>query len=582
MPNTLFYGDNLEVLRRHGRDETVDLCYIDPPFNSKRNYNQIYNNIGGEDRAQAQAFTDTWVWDEHAMQGFEEIIANDSGRFQGQTVQLIKGLHSVLKEGSLLAYLVHITLRVVEIHRLLKTTGSFYLHCDPTASHYLKIVCDSIFCSQGGDFKSEVVWRRTGSHNKAQRYAPIHDVIFFYTKSARYTWNNPKRPYMQGHVDENFIKDEKGYRTDYYGNVLTGSGTRGGESGKPWRGVNPTEKGRHWAIPGAVVEEIDEDLSGLTQHQKLDRLVELGFITIDPTQAWPIYARYIKSTDGQPVPDIWAFQPHTSGTVFGTTDGIDEDVRWLSTKDSERLGYPTQKPEGLLQRIIEASSNKGDLILDAYGGCGTTIAVAQRLKREWIGIDITYQSISLILRRLENAFGATSLSKIILNGIPQDMESAVALAHKQDDRVRKEFEKWAVLTFTNNRAVINDKKGADQGIDGRAYFLTGKRDNAKIIFQVKSGHVKRGDIATLRGDMGRENAVIGVLVTLEPPTGAMVKEAKAAGQYKHELMGRSYDTIQIVTIEDVLDGKRLDIPMSLEVLKAAQREVEDKQLVLGV
>jgi len=582
VPNTLFYGDNLEVLRRHGRDETVDLCYIDPPFNSKRNYNQIYNNIGGEDRAQAQAFTDTWIWDDHAIQGFEEVIANDRGRFQGQTVQLIKGLHSVLKEGSLLAYLVHITLRVVEIYRLLKPTGSFYLHCDPTASHYLKIVCDSIFCSQGGDFKSEIVWRRTGSHNKTQRYAPIHDIIFFYTKSSKYTWNNPKRPYMQGHVDENFIKDDQGYRTNYYGNVLTGSGIRGGESGKSWRGINPTEKGRHWAIPGAVIEEIDEDLSELTQHEKLDRLVELGYISIDPTQAWPIYARYIKSTDGQPVPDIWAYQPYTSGTVFGTTDGIDEDVRWLATKDSERLGYPTQKPEGLLQRIIETSSNKGDVVLDAYGGCGTTIAVAQRLKREWIGIDITYQSISLVLRRLEKAFGADSLSKVILNGIPQDIQSAVALANKKDDRVRKEFEKWAVLTFTNNRAVINDKKGADQGIDGRAYFLTGKRDNAKVIFQVKSGHVKRGDIATLRGDMGRENAVIGVLITLEQATGAMVKEAKAAGQYKHELMGRTYDTIQIVTIEEVLDGKRLDIPMSLEVLKAAQREVEDKQMILGV
>lgn len=578
--NLLYYGDNLDVLRQRIKDESVNLVYIDPPFNSKRNYNQIYNNIGAEDRAQAQAFIDTWVWDTHATEGFEQILTNYQGRFQAQTIELMKGLRNVLKEGSLLAYLVSVTLRITEMSRVLKQTGSFYLHCDPTASHYLKIVCDSIFCSQGGDFKSEIVWRRTGSHNKMQRYAPIHDIILFYTKSGSYTWNNPKRPYMKGHIEEYFVHDEKGYRTNYYGNVLTGSGIRGGDSGKPWRGINPTEKGRHWAIPGAVLEEIDEDLSGLTQHQKLDRLVELGYITIDSDQAWPMYERYLKSTDGQPVPDIWAFQPYTGGTVFGTHERIDEDIRWLSTKDRERLGYPTQKPEGLLERIIRASSNKGDVILDAYCGCGTTVVVAQQLERCWIGIDITYQSVSLILRRLE-AFGQKVLDSITLNGIPRDMESAVALAHKKDDRVRKEFEKWAVLTYTNNRAIISQKKGADQGIDGIAYFMVSKTNNEKIIFQVKSGSIGAKDIRDLRGTIEQERAPLGVFLTLQEPTQPMMSAAHAAGIYKHPLMGRTYDRIQIVTIRDMIErGQRLEMPLTHDVLKSAEPEATAIQLEL--
>lgn len=253
----------------------------------------------------------------------------------------------------------------------------------------------------------------------------------------------------------------------------------------------------------------------------------------------------------------------------------------LSPTSFERLGYPTQKPEALLQRIIEASSDEGDTVLDAYAGCGTTVAVAQRINRKWIGMDITYQSISLMLRRLEHSFGKTVLDGITIDGIPRDMASAEALAHKKDDRLRKEFEKWAVLTYTNNRAVINEKKGADSGIDARGYFLTAKDDNAKIIFQVKSGGVKRGDIATLRGDMGRDKAALAVLITLEEPSKPMLNEAKAAGRYRHDTMGRDYDQISIVTIREIMeDGKRLEIPMSVEVLKAAQKAVADKQMSL--
>ena len=474
--STLFYGDNLDVLRKHIKDETIDLCYIDPPFNSKRNYNQIYNRIGSEDRAQSQAFVDTWSWNGHAEDGYAEILGNPDGRFSTQTVELFKGLQGVLKKDSLLSYLVSIALRATEIRRVLKPTGSFYLHCDPTSSHYLKIVLDSIFVAQGGDFLNEVIWNYQTGGASRRHYAKKHDVLLFYTKSENYTFNPEavREP-----------RTEKSMK----------------------RAQNPT---------GARISSDDT--------MKL------------PTDVFQIPA--------------------------------------LNPMSKERLGYPTQKPEELLERVIMASSNQGDVVLDAYCGCGTTIAVAQRLGREWIGIDITYQSISLIMRRLEGQAGTTrwpAVEKDIkLGGVPRDMASATALAHKKDDRVRKEFEKWAVLTYTNNRARINEKKGADAGIDGVVHFMVSADNNAKAVLQVKSGGVGRGDIAKLRGDMAREGAVLAFLVTLEEPTAPMIAEASGAGRYHHELMGKNYDSIQIVTIRDIIENNhRLDLPMVYEVLKAA-------------
>lgn len=487
--DTLYYGDNLDVLRRKVGSGTVDLCYIDPPFNSKRNYNQIYNNVGSEDRAQAQAFTDTWVWDDHAIAGFDEILGNASGRFQPKLVDLIKGLAPVLGKGSLLAYLVSMSLRITEIHRVLKATGSFYLHCDPTSSHYLKLVLDAIFCSSGGDFQNEIDWCYKSGGASKHHFSRKHDVLLFYTKSGKYTFN---------------YQTEKSYN----------------------RGLRP------YHFKG--VEEFKD---------------EIGWHTLVGMK------------------DYW-------------------NIDMVGRTSAERLGYPTQKPEALLDRVIEASSNIGDLVLDvvldAYCGCGTTIASAQRLKRKWIGIDITYQSVSLVIRRLEKTFGPKVLAGIVTDGIPRDMESVVALAHKKDDRLRKEFEKWAVLTFSNNRAVINEKKGADAGIDGTAYFLTGKDENAKIIFQVKSGGVKRGDIATLRGDMARENAELGYLITLENPSGPMKAEAKGADQYQHPLMKRPYDKISIVTAQEIVEqNKRLEMPLSIEVVPSAKRisSAEQRELL---
>ena len=367
--NQLFYGDNLEVLRSTKiQPESVDLCYIDPPFNSQRTYNQIYNNVGMEDRAQAQAFVDTWVWDDRAIAGFNEVIDNASGRFQPRLVELIKGLHSVLSEGSLLAYLVSMSLRITEIHRLLKRQGVFFLHCDPTSGHYLKLVMDAIFCTQGGEFLNEIIWRRTRAHNdrKLKKFGAIHDTIFFYSKSGvwPFTVQFSKR-------DKNAPKTHDLYRhTDgklYRKGDCRAPGNRGPLY--EWNGHK-----RHWRFSPEEREKLIADRRIVYSKNGMPRVLR----PVDPEK-------------GSPLQDIWAdIDPPNSGS-------------------DESLGYQTQKPESLLERIIQSCTKEGDTILDAYCGCGTSVAVAQRLNRKWIGIDITYQSISLVLRRLEDTFGDTAL-----------------------------------------------------------------------------------------------------------------------------------------------------------------------------
>ena len=581
LKNKFYYGDNLDVLRKYIKDETVDLCYIDPPFNSKRNYNQIYNNIGKEDQAQAQAFVDTWTWDESAAHGYDEITTNSRALLSTQTIDLIIGLEKVLGRGSLLSYLVSITLRISEIYRVLKSTGSFYLHCDPTASHYLKIIVDSIFCSQKGIFQNEIIWRRTSSHNSRRSYGPIHDVILFYTKTNNYTFNIVRRPYMSGHVKTRYSLDINGdLKFTSGGNVLSGAGKTNGDSGKPWRGFNPSSKNRHWAVPGFLTEDLDEEFNDLPLLDKLEELYKMGRIEIKANTEWPTPVRFLKQGDGQPIQDIWTYQPYTEGTVYGTKQGIDVDVSWLGTTDPERLGYPTQKPEGLLERLINASTNKGDLILDAYCGCGTTVSVAEKLKRKWIGIDITYQSISLMLKRLEDTFGNKILNTIELNGVPKDFNSAEALAHKKEDKVRKEFEKWAVLTYSNNRAVINDKKGGDGGIDGVGYILdtneVNKQEHKKIIISVKSDKKLNPTVVRdLNGTIERENAAMGFLLTLYPMDN-LVKESKRYGLYKNKLFDQDYQKIQIISAQELLNGIRMLLPSTQNVLKKAKRNNDEE------
>ncbi|CAM3285745.1 Methyltransferase [Sphingomonas antarctica] len=499
--NELYYGDNLDVLRRKIASESVDLCYIDPPFNSKRNYFQIYNNQGGEDRAQAQAFVDTWEWGDEANDGIAwitDIAQLQSGRLTEQTVELLRGLEKVLKRGSLLAYLIHMTLRIVEIRRVLKPTGTFYLHCDPTASHYLKLILDAVFCGQGGDFRNEIIWSYESGGRAKSDFARKHDVIFRYSKSKDFVFNAAAVSSPRGETRHNHMKKHID------------------EDGRAFRSIKSN---------GKIYKYYDDE----------------GVI---PADVWPI--------------------------------------SHLQQKDPERLGYPTQKPEIILERIIKASSNEGDVVLDAYCGCGTTVAVAQRLGRRWIGIDITYQSISLILKRLQDKYPAewpAIEAGILLDGVPRDIASAVALANRKDDKTRKEFEKWSVLTYSNNQARINEKKGADAGIDGTAFFLIDASTNGKAIFQVKSGGATRNTLATLNSDRQREKAEFGFLISMDAPTKAMRDEIVAAGKYKHPLLHREDDRLQVITVAEILRGDRLNLPMArLDAVRSAKAETgSDRQ-----
>ncbi|MCL2109812.1 MAG: restriction endonuclease [Oscillospiraceae bacterium] len=517
--NKLFYGDNIEVMRKHIPDNSIDLCYIDPPFNSKRDYNQIYNNIGTEDKAQAMAFVDTWEWNILAEKEYEEICLNQNGVFTLQTSDLIIGLGKILGRGSLLSYLVSMTLRINEIHRVLKPTGSFYLHCDPTVGHYLKIVLDAVFCGAGGDFRNEIAWCYRSRPQSRKHFGRKHDVIFFYTKSDKYTfnWQDTVRPLSDATIKKYKLRDEDGRLYRLQGRGITGS---------PIRSAKDVEQKWEITNPELVIRDYLDEKIGVVSE------------------------------------DWWQI------------DIINQSAK-------ERLGYPTQKPEALLERIIKASSNEGDTVLDAFCGCGTTVAVAERLGRNWIGIDITYQSISLILKRLSETYGEEIKSKITTDGIPSDMESARALANKQDDRLRKEFEKWAIITYSNNKAMLNDKKGKDRGIDGYLRILQSKDQSRDILFSVKSGKVGTAMLRDLRGVVEREGAAAAIFITLYPPTKDMLKEAASAGTYVNEFM-QSIEKIKIVTVKAILDGERLNVPLAVNPLKKAEKSSTGNHEQLGI
>ncbi len=555
--NELYYGDNLDVLRRKIGSESVDLCYIDPPFNSKRNYFQIYNNQGSEDRAQAQAFVDTWEWGDEAVEGLAYIL--DIERLHGttpggvrwteQTVELIRGLEKVLGRGSLLAYLVHMTLRIVEIHRVLKPTGSFYLHCDPTASHYLKLVLDAVFCGQGGDFLSEIIWQRTTAKGLAfTRFPNSHDVILAYRKSSNTVWNALYAPHSEKYIKSHYsLVEEKTGRRYQLDNLIN---------------PNPNR-------PNLTYEFLGITRVWRWTRERMHAAYEAGIVVQPNPGSVPRMKRYLDEQEGIPITDVWT------------------DIFPINSQAQERLGYPTQKPEALLERIIKASSNEGDVVLDAYCGCGTSVAVAQRLGRRWIGIDITYQSIALILKRFADTYKddwPAIEAQIKLDGVPRDLESAMALANRKDDKTRKEFEKWAVLTFSRNQARINEKKGADGGVDGLAYFLLDKDTNGKAIFQVKSRPGNRGDLAMLNNDRQREKAEFGFLICTSLPTKPMQQEIEAAGKFRHPLLNREDDRLQVVTVAELFDydgrpGTRLDLPMARTdaVKSAAAKGDADKQ-----
>ncbi len=384
---TLFHGDNLAVLRGMN-SETVDLIATDPPFNKSKDFHATPDSL-----AAGASFQDRWSWEKDVHRDWVDQITDDYPRLM-EAIESARYAHS----DGMGAFMCFMAVRLLEMRRVLKPSGSIYLHCDPTASHYLKAVMDAIFGWR--DFRNEIIWRRTGSHNSADRFGPIHDVILFYAK-PRYKHTVRIAPYLRGHVAEYFKKSDA--RGRYWTNSIHGSGTRNGESGKPWRGFDPTAVGRHWAIPNDLVTAFGID-AALPQHEKLDALYERGLIDLpsEGSRSLPTYRQYLKDSPGQPLQDLWAYQPHTKGVLDGTKDEIDKDVRWIPKRDKkERVGFPTQKPIGLYSRMILSSTKKGDTVLDPFAGCATTLVAAEQEGRKWVGADIWDKAHEVVVDRLK-------------------------------------------------------------------------------------------------------------------------------------------------------------------------------------
>ena len=534
----LYYGDNLEIMRNHIKDESIDLIYLDPPFNSQSNYNVLFKEKSGElSVSQIKAFSDFWHWDLQSSLTYDELVTSSA---IPQTVsRAIKAIVDLLGQNDLSAYLVMMGIRLVEMRRLLKCTGSIYLHCDPTASHYLKIIMDQVFKPE--NFRNEITWQRTSAHNDPKKYGNVADIILYYTKSEKYTWNAQYTQYSEKYV-ENFFryKDDRG---KYRMHDLTGPGRTTGESGKAWRKYDPSTRGRHWAIPSLVRNELQvPDSVGIIEALEI---MEHNSRIVWSKNDVPSWKEYLADMPGVPLQNIWT------------------DIPPVSSQSNERLGYPTQKPLALLERIINASSNKGDIVLDPFCGCGTAIHAAQKLGRDWIGIDITHVAINLIRNRIQDAFRIY----IDVEGEPKDLEGARELA-SQD---RFQFQWWA-LSLIGARPVGDEKKkGSDRGIDGVIYNPRGKGQHYYGVAQVKSGHVKSGDIRDFRGTIEREKADYGIFVTLEDPSDPMKAEALAAGFIKNAF-GENIGKIQIATIADLLKGIKPDLPARASVFEAAERE----------
>ena len=514
--NRLYFGDNLSILREHVADASVDLIYLDPPFNSNATYNVLFRERSGdESAAQITAFDDTWHWSLESERAYQDVITQGPAK----SGQLLAAMRAFLGQNDMMAYLTMMAQRMIELHRVLKPTGSIYLHCDPTARHYLKLLLDAVFGAN--NFRNEIVWKRYGAHNDvgqgSTRFGRVHDTILLYGKSGSVVWNQGFVPLDDSYIQTTyrFIEEETGRR--FTTTPLTGPG--GAEKGNPvyeWNGHTLA-----WRYSRETMQQLDAE----------------GRLYYSRT-GYPRRKLFLEESLGVPVQDMWY------------------DINSLSGSNAERLGYPTQKPEALLERIINASSNEGDVVLDPFCGCGTAVVAAERLNRQWIGIDITHLAISLIRHRLHDTFGS-DLRPYDVIGEPEDVGSAEALA-RQD---RYQFEWWA-LGLVDARPARDKRKGADSGIDGYINFFDDNSGKPKrIVVQVKSGHVNRGQIATLKGDMDREKAELGLFVTLEEPTRPMLQEAVAAGFYEPEhYPGQQYPRLQILTIDELLGGKPAEYP----------------------
>ena len=589
---TLYYGDNLDILRRYLKDGTVDLVYLDPPFKSDQNYNAFFHEKDGTDAAsQIHAFEDTWHWDIETKKAYDAVTEQP-----GKVSDVMQAFYTFLGGNDMMAYLTMMSSRLVELRRVLKPTGSLYLHCDPTASHYLKLLCDAIMGKES--FRNCIIWKRTSAHgNVGKRFATVQDNVLFYSKTDEWIWNQQYVPYSQEYIESHYsqVDPENGRR--FTTRDLTAAMERA-SSGQlyEWKGFKPPSS-RCWAYTKENMEQFEA--KGLLVHSP---------------RGMPRLKLYLDEMPGTPCDDIWT------------------DIPPINSQASERLGYPTQKPVALLERIIQTSSNPGDVVLDPFCGCGTTIDAAEKLGRDWIGIDVTQLAISLIKNRLQDTYGSrmkfvsgtaavaspsplrsggegrgevaqiksphpasghplpamrgegekTLVVRII--GEPTTPNEAATLA--EDDKYQ--FQWWA-LGLVGARPV-EQKKGADHGIDGKILFRDDPRaaKPEQIIIQVKGGKTGVKDVRDLRGVLDREKAAIGILISLQPPTGPMETEAASAGFYEHKTNKQKYPRLQLRTVKELMEGKGIERPSTVaatdETFKKApeskKKQHEQKSLQL--
>jgi site-specific DNA-methyltransferase (adenine-specific) len=533
--NRLYYGDNLEVLRRSIQSESVDLVYLDPPFNSARNYNVIFSRDSGGTKqheadasAQIEAFEDTWTWTHETDNQYQEYV---NGGLPPRVADALTAMRTLLGENDASAYLVNMAPRLVELHRVLKPSGSLYLHCDPTASHYLKILLDAIFDAR--HFRNEIIWQRsTGKSLQSTRLPTNHDVILFYGKTEKATWdpNEMFVPYDEANLDDKTSSkythrdlDGRLYRLDSL--------------------INPSND-----RPNLTYEFLGVTRVWRWTRERMQKAYEDGIVVQNAPGRVPQMKRYLDEQRGRPISDVWT------------------DIPPINSRAAERLGYPTQKPQALLERIITASTDPGAVVLDPFCGCGTTVDAAQKLARRWVGIDITYIAVDLIEKRLLNTYGSTIEGTYVVSGIPHDKAAAYALFKKNPF----DFERWAVAMVG---AQPNAKQVGDRGIDGVAKFPLGmKNEVGRILVSVKGGaQLNPAMVRDLGGTVDAQKAELGVFICLNEPTKGMVDAVNHAGTYTHPANGQVYPKLQLITVPQLLAGTRPKLPPTYLPYIQAQR-----------
>jgi len=521
--NVLYYGDNLDILRKHIPDESIDLIYLDPPFNSSRSYNVLFRESSGvSSEAQIEAFEDTWHWGPAAQAAYEEVVMGSHQKVARMLQSMVEGL----RHNDVTAYLSMMAVRLVELHRVLKSTGSIYLHCDPTAGPYLRVLMDSVFGP--GNFRNDIVWRRTSAHNDPRRFGSIHDTILYYTKSEKRVWNTQYSAYSGDYLEAEWRVGPDG-RTYKLENLTAPS--HGRQTGRfEWRGRTPPPS-RMWRF----------------KEGELERLWAAGLIATgkDGKPLLRGHRIFLDEMPGVPLQDWWG------------------DILRVGNTAKERLGYPTQKPLALLERIVNASSNPGDIVLDPFCGCGTAVHAAQKLGRRWIGIDITPLATGLIRRRMQNAFPGIEIQVI---GEPVDLAGARELASTKP----KHFEYWVV-----DKLDAHPTGGKGPDLDGVKPFKEFGGEPKRAVISVKgTKSVNPEMIREVLGALGPDKP-IGILVILAEPTRGMVAQAAAAGPY--DSSGQKYQRLQIMTVREILSGKRPSLPSPASPFAKAPTEKEKSQ-----